>query len=50
MGFSGQEYWSGVPCPPLADLPDQANEPESLTSPTLAGGFLTTSATQEAHR
>ena len=20
MGFSGQEYWSGVPCPPPGDL------------------------------
>ena len=26
MGFSRQEYWSGVPCPPPGDLPD----PESL--------------------
>ena len=22
MGFSRQEYWSGVPCPSLEDLPD----------------------------
>ena len=22
MGFSGQEYWSGLPCPPPGDLPD----------------------------
>ena len=22
MGFSRQEYWSGLPCSPLADLPD----------------------------
>ena len=22
MGFSRQEYWSGLPCPPLGDLPD----------------------------
>ena len=22
MGFSKREYWSGVPCPPLGDLPD----------------------------
>ena len=21
-GFSRQEYWSGLPCPPLGDLPD----------------------------
>ena len=22
MGFSTQEYWSGLPCPPPGDLPD----------------------------
>jgi len=22
MGFSRQEYWSGLPCPPLEDLPN----------------------------
>ena len=22
VGFSGQEYWSGLPCPPLGDLLD----------------------------
>ena len=22
MGFSGQEYWSGLPCPPPRDLPE----------------------------
>ena len=22
LGFSRQEYWSGLPCPPLEDLPD----------------------------
>ena len=22
MGFSGQEYWSGLPCPPPGGLPD----------------------------
>ena len=22
MGFSRQEYWSGMPCPPLGDLPN----------------------------
>ena len=23
MGFSRQEYWSGLQCPPPGDLPDQ---------------------------
>jgi len=28
MGFSRQEYWSGLPCPPPGDLPDSENEPQ----------------------
>ena len=47
MGSSRQEYWSGLPCPPPRDLPDQGIKPATLESPTLAGGFFTTSATQE---
>ena len=50
MGFSRQEYWSGLPCPPPGDLPDLRIEPESLTSPALEGRFFTTSATWEAPR
>ena len=30
MGFSRQEYWSGLPCPPLGDLPDQGIEALTL--------------------
>ncbi|ELR54606.1 hypothetical protein M91_07548, partial [Bos mutus] len=50
MGFSRQEYWSGVPssglpCPPPGDLPNLGIEPASLTSPAMPGGFFTTSAT-----
>ena len=48
MGFSRQEYWSGLPCPPLGDLPDPGTKPTSLTSPALAGGFFTTNTTWEA--
>ena len=47
-GFSRQEYWSGLPCPPPRDLPHPGIEPVSLTSPALAGGFFTTSATWKA--
>ena len=47
MGFSRQEYWIGLPCPPPGDLPDPGIKPASLTSPALAGGFFTTSATWE---
>ena len=39
IGFSRQEYWSGLPCPPPGDLPDPGLEPISLISPALAGGF-----------
>ena len=49
LGFSRQEYWSGLPCPPPEDLSNPAIEPSSLTSPALAGRFFTTSATWEAH-
>ena len=49
MGFSRQEYWSGLQCPPPGDLPDPGIEPRSLLFPALAGGFLTTSATWETH-
>ena len=42
MGFSRQEYWSGLPCPPLGDLPNPGIEPKPLMSPTSAGGFFTT--------
>ena len=45
MGFSRQEYWSGLPCPPPADLPDPGIEPVSLMFPALTGGFFTTSTT-----
>ena len=45
MRFSRQEYWSGLPFPPPGDLPHPGIEPIPLTSPSLAGGFLTTSAT-----
>ena len=45
MGFSRQEYWSGLPSPSPRDLPDPGIEPMSLMSPALAGRFFTTSAT-----
>ena len=32
MGFSRQEYWSGLPCPSPGDLPHQAKESMSPTS------------------
>ena len=41
-GFSKQEYWSGLPCPPPGDFPDPGIKPVSLMSPALATGFFTT--------
>ena len=32
MGFSRQEYWSGLPFPSPGDLPDPGIEPGSPTS------------------
>jgi len=37
MGFSRQEYWSGLPFPTPGDLPDPEIEP---MSPALASGFF----------
>ena len=48
MGFSRQQYWSGLPFPPPEDLPNPGIEPVSLASPALADKFFTTSATWEA--
>ena len=45
MGFSRQEYWSGLLCPIPGELPNPKIEPKS---PVLAGEFFTTSATWEA--
>ena len=48
VGFSRQEYWSGLLCPPPGDLPHPGMEPRSLMSPALAGRFFTIRATWEA--
>ena len=37
MGFSRQEYWSGLPFPSPGDLPDPGTEPRS---PALQAGAL----------
>ena len=39
MGFSKQEYWSGLPFPALGDLPDSGIE---AASAALAGRFFAT--------
>ena len=38
MGFPRQEHWSGLPFPPLGDLPDAGTEP---TFPVLKTDSLT---------
>ena len=48
VGFSRQEYWSGLQGPLPGDLPHPGIEPVSLMSLALAGGFFTTNATWEA--
>ena len=40
MGFSRQEYWSGLPRPPPGDLPDPGVEPMSLMSPCIGRWVL----------
>ena len=42
MGFSRQEYWSRLSCPPPGDLPDPGTEPASPVSLTLQVGSLPT--------
>ena len=49
MGFSRQQYWSGLPCSPPGDLPNLGIEPWFLMSSALADGFFTTGATWETH-
>ena len=43
MGFSRQEYWTGLPFPSLGHLPHSEIEPMSLMSPALASGFKASS-------
>ena len=42
MGFSRQEYWTGLLCPPPRDLPEPGIKPWSLA---LASRFFTDSTT-----
>ena len=42
MGFSRQEYWTGLPFPSPGDLPNSGIKHVSPASPALAGGFFTT--------
>ena len=40
MGFSRKEYWSGLPGPPLEDLPDPGIKTASPVAPALQADSL----------
>ena len=42
VGFSKEEYWSGLPFSPPEDLPHSGIEPVSPVTPALPDGFFTT--------
>ena len=42
MEFSRQEYRSGLPFPPLGDLPNPEIKPASPVAPAMQGGFFAT--------
>ena len=46
MGFSRQEYWSGLPFPSPGDLPDSGTEPRS---PALQANSLSSEPPKESH-
>ena len=41
MGFSRQEYWSGLPCPPLGDLSNLSNLHLPVSAAHQADSLLT---------
>ena len=49
MGLSHQEYWSGLPFPPLGNLLDLGIKPMFTAATALAGRFFTTLAIWEAN-
>ena len=48
MGFSRQEYWSGLLCPSPGDFPDLGMEATPIMSSALADRLFTTSVNWEA--
>ena len=50
MGFSRQEYWSGLPFPSPGDLPNPGIEPRSPALQADAGRCFNLWATREAHQ
>ena len=50
MGFSREEYWSGLPGPPPGDLPDPEIEPMSPAAPALQADSLPLVPPGKSHR
>ena len=48
IGFSKQEYWSGLPGPPPGIFPTRIEAMSHYVS-CIAGGFFTTSATWDVY-
>ena len=48
MGFSRQEYWSGLPCPSPGDLPNPGIEPVSPGKAGISGLHSTLRQTQRS--
>ena len=40
MGFSRQEHWNGLPCPPPGDLPNPGIKPAPPVAPALQADSL----------
>ena len=50
IGFSRQEYWSGLSCFSPGDLSNPGIKPMSPASPALAGVFFTTEPPGKSHQ
>ena len=50
MGFSRQEYYSGLTFPSPGDLPDPGIKPEPPASTALAGRFFTSEPPRKINR
>ena len=48
VGFSRQDYWSGLPCSPPGDLSDPGIEPTFPASPALQADTLPVEGIEEA--
>jgi len=49
QGFSRQEYWSGLPCPPPGDFPNPRIKPRSPALQMAQSDFLPTEPPGKPH-